>query len=174
MFLFTVSTVFSSRFPFRHQVIVAGGREPEDWQIKSYRRAADRGWLAPRIFTVNGPTATAWCTCALRTGFMVDINKFCFIGFRFYLQFISNSTVDSRGAALLLAARHRSEVCRSERPRLLITNKARTLVLSPTWTMAELLVIGSPLRDQVTRGVGLPKTSIKITVQIIIILGKYF
>lgn len=52
----TVSFVLSSRCPFFHHVIVAGGLDPELWHSKSYLLPADKGWFAPRIFTSSGPT----------------------------------------------------------------------------------------------------------------------
>lgn len=52
----TVSFVLSSRWPFFHQVILAGGLEPELWHNKSYLLPAERGWFDPKIFTFKGPT----------------------------------------------------------------------------------------------------------------------
>lgn len=52
----TVSVVFSKRWPSRHQVITAGGRDPALWHNRSYRRPADNGWWAPSNRIFNGVT----------------------------------------------------------------------------------------------------------------------
>lgn len=54
--LHTVSVVFSSRMPFCHQVITAGGLEPALWHNRSYLRPADRGWWAPKSRIFKGAT----------------------------------------------------------------------------------------------------------------------
>jgi len=52
----TFSLESTKRWPFLHQVMPAGGLEPEVVQTKSYFLPADSGWFAPIIFTSNGLT----------------------------------------------------------------------------------------------------------------------
>lgn len=56
MCLLTVSLALFILCPFFHQVMEAGGLDPEDWQSRSYRLLADSGWFEPRMCTVSGGT----------------------------------------------------------------------------------------------------------------------